>query len=274
MVTLALLLNLAASAADPSTFTIAALQLTPSSWDKEANYAKLERYAREAASKGAQVIVTPEGYLEGYVGNGKRSPGLTEEKYKEAGESIDGPLLTRARNLARELKVYLVVGFAEKRDAKTFNTVVIFSPEGAISSRYSKTHTLNDEPFNTKGREFPVIETPFGRWGTLICFDRQLPETARILAVKGAQLILLPSWGSYGEMNDIMMRVRAYENGVFLAFVHPKRSFVVGPTGDVIARGTSEEDQIVMTRIDLNAQVRARAPIGFRRPELYGDITK
>lgn len=267
-----ILFAMAASGAGGDSFVVAALQITPTAWDKEANMAKLDRFAREAAAKGAQVIVTPEGYLEGYVGNQGRSPGLTREKYMPVGEPVDGPVLKRIAALARELRVYLMAGFAESRDSKVFNTVVTFSPEGAISARYSKTHTLDDEPFNTKGAEFPVFDTPFGRWGALICFDRQLPETARILAVKGAQVIFVPAWGSYGEMNEIMMRVRAYENGVYLAFVHPKRSMIISPKGEIIAKAEPDQDRIVLATVDLDAQQRHRAPIRFRRPDIYGDL--
>ena len=104
-------------------------------------------------------------------------------------------MMIRVANLARELKIYLAVGFAERRNDRMFNSAVIFSPDGKITGRYSKSHTADDEPFNTKGGEFPVFRTPLGRWGTLICFDRQLPETARILALRGAQFILVPALG-------------------------------------------------------------------------------
>jgi N-carbamoylputrescine amidase len=188
------------------------------------------------------------------------------------GEAIGGAAVQRIGALARELRVYFLAGFAESRDGKVFNTVVTFSPDGAVAARYSKTHTLDDEPFNTKGAEFPVLDTPFGRWGTLICFDRQLPETARILAIKGAQVVFVPAWGSYGEMNEIMMRVRAYENGVYLAFVHPKRSLIINPKGEIIAKATPDEDHIVLSRIDPEAQKSRNAPIRYRRPEIYGDL--
>ncbi len=244
MFRLLVLTALAATAAD-SGYVVAALSLTPEPWDKQANYAKFERYARQAAARGAQVIVAPEGYLEGYVGNEKRTPGLTADRYAaEAAEPLDGPLLTRARLLAKELKVYLMLPFAEKRDGKVFNTAVMFSPAGAVASHYSKSHTMNDEPFNTKGVAFPVARTEHGRWGTLICFDRQVPETARLLALAGADTIFVPAWGGYGEMNDLMMRVRAYENGVNLAFVHPKRALLIDSSGNVLAQNQGETDQI------------------------------
>ncbi len=269
---LALLLAGFARAGD-ITFVFAGLSLTPEPWNKEANFAKMERYAREAASRGARVISTPEGFLEGYVGNEKRTPDLKRETYAAAGEEVGGPMLTRIAALARELKVYLLIGFAERREGKMYNSAVIFSPDGTIASQYSKSHTAADEPFNTKGTEFPVAETQFGRWGTLICFDRQLPETARILALKGAQFILVPSWGGYGEMNDVMMRVRAYENGVWLAFVHPKRCLIIDPRGTVVAQNSGESDQVVMATITIRGDNR-QFLLDQRRPELYDELMK
>ncbi|MBI4873011.1 MAG: carbon-nitrogen hydrolase family protein [Acidobacteria bacterium] len=262
----------AAVASDVS-FTIAGVRVMPERWDKQANFAKLERWTREAAARGADLVVAPEGFLEGYVGNEKSNPDLTREKYFAAGETLDGPLLGRVRSLARESKVYLSLGFAERRDERMYNTSVIFSPRGDLVSRYSKSHTNDDEPFNTKGAEFPVAETPLGRWGTLICFDRQLPETARILAVKGAQVILVPSYGMYGETNDVMMRTRALENSVWVAFVHPRRCLIADPGGKVAASDDGGGDQLVTARIVLDNRI-GRGPIRFRRPEIYGEILK
>jgi predicted amidohydrolase len=265
-----LLLASVAYAGDIS-FTFAGLTLTPEPWNKEANFAKLERYARQAAKQGAQVVAAPEGFLEGYVGNQGHSPGLERAKYFAVGEEIDGPLMTRVANLARELKIYLLVGYAERRKDRMYNSAAIFSPEGTVSGHYSKCHTADDEPFNTKGTEFPVFPTQFGRWGTLICYDRQLPETARTLTLRGAQLILVPAWGGYGEMNDIMMRVRAYENGVWLAFVHPKRCLVIDPKGRVVAKDAGEFDQVVTATIRIDPALR-QPSLERRRPELYQEI--
>jgi predicted amidohydrolase len=136
--------------------------------------AKFERYARKAAAQGAQVIIAPKGYLEGYVGNDKRTPDLGQDGFvAEAAEDLNGPLLNRVRALAKEVRVYLMIGFAEKRDGKVFNTAVMFSPAGAVASHYSKSHTMNDAPVHTKGTTFPVTKTKHGQGRTLICFDRQ-----------------------------------------------------------------------------------------------------
>ena len=88
-----------------------------------------------------------------------------------------------------------------------------------------------------------------GRWGTLICLDRQLPETSRILAIKGAQIILVPSYGMYGEINDVMMRTRAYENGVYVAFVHQKPALIIDPKGRGIANDRGDRDKNVIAII-------------------------
>ena len=263
---------LTAVAGDVS-FTVAGIRVMPERWDKQANLAKLERWTREAAQKGASLVVAPEGFLEGYVGNQASNPGLTREKYFGVGESIDGPLLARVRSLARELKIYLSLGFAERREDRMYNSSVVFSPEGDVALRYSKSHTNDDEPFNTKGREFPVAETPLGRWGALICFDRQLPETSRILAIKGAQLILVPAYGMWGETNDVMMRTRALENSVWVMFVHPRRCLVIDPSGKVIASDDGGGDQVVTARMVLDNRI-GRGPIRFRRPEIYEDLLK
>lgn len=266
---LSLLMLSAAALAQTPRFVVAGLRVMPDRWDKEANLRKLDTFAREAAARGANAVITPEGFLDGYVGNDRD---LDKKRYFDTAEPVDGPSLRRVRDLARELKIHLAVGFPELRGGQVFNTVAIFGPDGALVSRYSKTH-CGGEPHNTEGTEFPVVSTPLGRWGTLICLDRQLPETARILAIKGAQLILVPSYGMYGEMNDAMMRTRAYENGVYVAFVHPKRVLIVDPRGTVIASDRGDKDQAVLGEITLDSRI-GRGPIGARRPGIYGELLK
>jgi predicted amidohydrolase len=259
--------------AAPISFTVAGLRVTPARWDKEANFTTLAKYAREAKARGADFVITPEGFLEGYVANTHANPDTTEQRYRSVAEGIDGPLITRARSLARELKIYLLVGFAEARGTLIFNSAVIFSPTGEVTLHYSKMHTAHDEPFNTQGTNFPVAETPLGRLGALICYDRRLPETARILAIKGVQFLAVPAWGGYDEMNDALMRTRAFENSVFVAFVHPKRCLFIDPRGKVIAQDRGQGDELVTARILLDERI-GRGPIQDRRPELYREILK
>ena len=197
----------AAGAAEAPHFLMAGLRVMPDRWDKEANLRKLDQYARQAAAHGAKLVVTPESFLDGYVGNDKD---LNREKYFAVAEPLDGPFMNRVRKLARDLKIYLAVGFPELRGKQVFNSVVMFGPDGSLVTRYSKTH-CGTEQYNTEGAEFPVVEMPLARLGTMICLDRQLPETARILAIKGAQVILAPSYGMYERdqrRDDADARVR------------------------------------------------------------------
>lgn len=248
-------------------FVVAGLRVVPDRWDKQSNLKKLDKFAREAAAAGASLVITPEGFLDGYVGNDRD---LDKLRYFDVAEPVDGPSLRRVRDLARELKIYLAVGFSEKRGDRVYNSVVIFGPGGALVSRYSKTH-CGGEPHNTEGTEFPVVSTPLGRWGTLICLDRQLPETSRILAIKGAQMILNPSYGMHGEINDVMMRTRAYENTVYVVFVHPQRCLIIDPKGTIIAADNGKDDQIVMGKVLLDERI-GKGPIRARRPEIYGEL--
>ena len=256
-----------------NTLTVAGISVTPDRWDKEANLGRIEKYARLAAGRGAQLVITPEGFLEGYVANENKNQDLTRKKYEAVVEPIDGPSLGRLRALAKELGIYLAVGFAESRKGSLYNSVAVLSPEGKTTLHFSKAHTADDEPFNTHGGAFPVAETPLGRWGALICYDRQLPEPARILSIKGAQLIIVPAWGAYGDMNTAMMRTRARENSVYVAFVHPKRSMIIDPAGKIIAEDQGEHDQIVMAEIQLGDRIGS-GPIRHRRPDIYKEILK
>ena len=268
------LLAPALAVAGDISFTVAGISVVPQRWNKRVNLETIDRYARQAAGAGARLVITPESFLDGYVANDKQNvPFASREEYFAVGESIDGPMIRRLRGLARELKIYLLAGFAERRDDRMFNTVALLSPEGELVIRYSKTHTADDEPYNSKGAVFPVVDTPLGRLGALICMDRQLPETSRILAVKGAQIILVPSYGGYGEMNDVMMRTRAYENGVWVAFVHPKRCLFIDPRGKIIAKDDGSGDQLVTAKIVLDDKP-SPGPIRHRRPEVYGEILR
>jgi predicted amidohydrolase len=268
-----LLLSAARVWAGDVSLTVAGLRIMPERWNKAANLAKFEHYARDAAAKGANLALAPEGFLEGYVGNTSANPKTTEEKYRAAGEPIDGPSLRRVRDLARELKIHLGIGFAESRGGRMYNSFAIFGPAGELVLHYSKAHNADDEPFNTTGREFPVSSTALGRWGALICYDRQLPETSRILAIKGAQLILVPAWGGHGEMNDAMMRTRAFENSVWVAFVHPQRTLIIDPRGTIVAQDDGGGDQIVMARITFDSRI-GKGAIHSRKPELYRELVK
>jgi len=262
--------SLTSSPGEP--FVVATLKVMPRLNDKAGNYATFERLARQAAAQGASLILTPEGYLDGYAGNPRftkpdQMPGLSEP--------VDGPWVTKAAALARELKVFIAFGFSELRGDKVFNTIALFSPDGALHGRYSKSHVVNNEHY-APGLELPVFETELGRMGILICFDRRPPETARILALKGAQFILVPAYGEKSTPidEDILMQARAQENGVYIVYTSPRNAFAVDPEGAIISKVSGDTDELMFARLTLDGRIGDTNAIRVRRPELYGRLVE
>lgn len=264
---------------------IASASVLPDKWDKQGNWSRIEKMVRQAVQDGgAGLVVTPEGALDGYVINevneekdeSKRT--ALSKKFFELGEPMDGPYIHKACRLSRELGIYLVFGFLERRDKNLFNTAILIDPEGDIIGKYSKTHfaqgySINPD-FYKAGNEYPVFDTPFGKVGILICYDRQLPEPARILALKGAQVLLIPAYGSYtgpDGWNTILLRTRAIENKIPLVFCNPFQSLLITHRGDLKEIGSSGE--IVSFEIDTDPE-RDQNKFRNRRPPTYDQLLK
>ena len=253
---------------------VAGLSLKSRRWDKAANWRKAKRMLHRAARAGAELVCAPEGFLEGYI---VQEQGLTRDRYRAVGESVRrGAYVKEMRALCAELGVYLVAGFAERtgapaaKGARMYNSAALIGPRGEVVGVFRKAHDMGREPLNTKGEEFPVFQTQLGAVGIMICFDRQLPESARLLALGGARLICNPSAGMHGEMNDTMMRTRAYENGVWVIFSHPEDCLIISPKGQIVARADGP-DQVVVADIDFDA-AGGGGPGRHRRPEVYRDL--
>jgi predicted amidohydrolase len=252
-------------------FVVAAMCVAPKVWDKEHNFALLERYAHDAKNEGASLVVACEGFLDGYTSNPKFTPNLTRERFFKFGEPLDGPWLKRIGELAEELKIYLSLGFAERRGDNMHNSYAVFSPAGQIVLHYSKIHNL-DEPFSTPGNDFPVAKTDLGTLGTLICYDRRFPEVPRILALKGARILLIPSYDNETERNEMVLRTRALENGVWIVYVRQNQALVINPSAKIIARDKGQGDELVFARIDLGGE-QGTGEIFNRRPaEIYHEL--
>jgi predicted amidohydrolase len=202
---------------------------------------------------------------------------MTAERLREVAEPEDGMYVNRARNLARELGVSLVLGLSERRGDKFFNTSFFIDTGGSIVGRYSKSH-LNPktEALYSPGTEYPVFSTEFGKLGMLICFDRQPPEPARILGVRGAQLVLVPGYSrKVGEVDEILLlRVRAYENGYPIAWVSPHNVMMIDRDGKVLVEDRSREERIIYATFDLSAPAPERDAIALRHPERYQPLVE
>jgi len=246
--------------------------------DKEGNYLIAERLIRRAAGQGAEIVVTPEALLSNYL---CFTPGMTRERFLKAAEPLDGPYVDRLRALAAELGIHLVPCLDELSGDQVFCTALLIGPLGQLLGVYRKVHMgAGERRWWSQGDGFPVFDTGFGRVGMMICFDRQLPESARMLALQGAELILVPTAGAYGEKkyerNLAMMKTRAYENKVFVALAHSAEGLIVNPLGEVLARKGFDE-QVLVRRVDLDYVYESRDGdcrdlLAERRPELYASL--
>ncbi len=266
-----LLFAAAAMAAEGDLLRLGLFTAMPVKWDLEENWRVFERTLAAHASDGVQLVVTPECFLDGYVTPAKD---WTPERFAAiAQDAATSVYIKRLRDLAARYKIYIVFGLTENRGGKFYNTALLVDRAGNIAGRYSKTHLQNHDLRYAPGDDLPVFDTPWGKVGILICADRRWPETARVLRLKGARVVLIPSYGMWGLDNEWWMRTRAYENENFLAFAHPQVAFVADPNGAFAARLQSNVAGMLVCDVDLS-RVSDKRHIKDRRPELYGEIAK
>lgn len=254
--------------------------------DKQANLAIVEDFVRRAADQGADLVCFPELGTSGYRQD------LLADKLHMLAEPADGPSAQRIGRLAAEHGVWVVLPIIEASSVPgvVYNSVVLINRSGEVAGSYRKNHAYSTEGhYFAPGREMPVFDTDFGRIGIMICYDMGLPETARILTLQGAELILVPSaWCQEDEdIWDINIACRALENRCFLAAVNRVgsegatltmhgKSKIAGPRGETRAEGKRFVEDLVVATIDLDEIVPARVEIPYlrsRRPWSYGPLT-
>lgn len=203
--------------------------------DKEANLRRVEPMIREAAAKGAKIVVTTECFLDGYAIADKSIP---LEKYRSLGEPIpDGSFFRKLAALAGELKIHLVAGMLEADGEKRFNTAVLIGPDGGLIGKYRKQELGHELARNTPGSESLVFDTEFGKVGLMICADRRFPEIVGKFRDHGADFLLCPSGGMFGpKTNDPILQARSKENRLHIVFVHPAEFLVTDPDGKIADR--------------------------------------
>ena len=197
------------------TVRVAALSIKPKKWDKPANADKLEAYVRQAARQAPELIVAPEGFLEGYVVMDVVAHPEKAALMHEIAEPRDGPYVRRFRRLARELRVNLCFGFAERVGREVYNCAAFIGPDGQIRGTYHKTYfaegTHPTWSFNRIGTKLRAFDTALGRAGIVICADRANPLISRALVLDGAQFILIPSYGSRKKWQNEAVLARGRE---------------------------------------------------------------
>jgi predicted amidohydrolase len=269
----------------PPPFRVAAIQFEPTLFSKSANLEALLRLTDEAAAGGAKLIVTPEMATTAYCW-------ATRDEIASDVEPVPGPTTRRFAEIAADHDCWIVVGLAEV-DPETdiyYNSAVLIGPEGP-DGLYRKTHAYISEPKWAKDGDLglPVFETPIGRIAMTICMDACYPETARVPALAGADVICFPTnWLSEKSPSPSWM-ARAAENGVYLVAANryglergvqfSGGSAVIDPDGS-LQSVVDTGDGIVWGWID-PARARDKRPlsgrpedlIADRRPDAYGTMT-
>src|SRR5437763_2984266 len=271
--------------------TIALAQIDIAIADRERNLARMIQVLGETAAKRAKLTVFPEAALTGYCFK-------SMDEARPHAEPIPGPSTKRLTSVCRELDVFVIYGLLEADGERLFNACVLVGPDGVVGS-YRKIHLpfLGVDRFTTAGdRPFAVHEAAGMRIGMHICYDGGFPESARVLMLQGADLVVLPTnWrpGS-GRMASFAVNPRAIENNIYYGAcnrVGEERGFrfigqskICDPSGRALAEAAHDREEILYAEIDV-ARARqkkiVRVPmlheidrLRDRRPEMYEPIVR
>lgn len=252
-------------------FRIALAQVTASE-SKGDNLKRGTRLVAEAAQMGAKLLVLPENFM-AYTTldqSSKELWGIAEE--------VDGPFVSGLAAEARKRKLYVVVGITERSrtKGKVHNTVVMVGSDGKRIALHRKLQLFDSFGYTESSRFEPgadvegAFDTGIGRIGLMSCYELRFPEISRILAMQGAELIVVPTGWVAGRMKEehlhILARARALENTVFVAVasqtgrIFSGRSLVVDPFG-VSVVDAGEEEGLVTAQIDLDRITRVRKTV-------------
>ena len=275
--------------------------------DIAANIAKLEANIRDCASKGAQLVVLQELHNSVYFCQ------TEEAAICDLAEPIPGPSTERYGALARELGIVLVLSLFESRAPGIYhNTAVVIEKDGSIAGKYRKMHIPDDPAYYEKfyftpgDIGFEPIQTSLGKLGVLVCWDQWYPEAARLMALKGAELLIYPTaigWESSDTDDEkarqlnawiISQRAHAVANGLPVISVNrvghepdPSgqtngilfwgNSFVAGPQGEFLAQAGNDHPENMVVEIDMERSENVRRWWPFlrdRRIDEYEGLTK
>ncbi len=275
---------------------VAAIQCSLSD-SEEKNVMKITGYVKEAASKGAQIILPPE-LFQGYYFCRHEN-----EKFFTRAQTVnESRLLKHFSSLAAQLNVAIPVSFFEKDGPHFYNSLVMMDADGKSLGLYRKSH-IPDGPgyeekfyFKPGNTGFKVWNTRFAKVGVGICWDQWFPETARALVLKGAQVLFYPT-AIGSEPNDATLDTRLPWRRAMIghavsnctAVVAANRigteegqsfygnSFIADHQGNFLTEYKDQEEGVLISDLDLEKQSKYQAAFGFfrdRRPELYEDLIK
>lgn len=259
---------------------IAQLMTTES---KAENLGKAQIYIARAKQVGADIIVLPETYM-AFI------PTASGRSHAEVAEPLDGPFVKALAAEAKKQAIHVVCGVYESKTGekiRAYNTAVLLDDEGRLIHHYQKTHLYDAFAYQeSKGiiasdNAFTPVKTKLGMIGLLVCYELRFPEISRTLALKGAELLLVPTAWVAGPMKEehfqSLAKARALENTVFLGAadqtgnIYAGRSVIYNPMGVVMA-SRGEDEGLVIADIDLSQArtIRDKLPcLAQRRPQLY-----
>lgn len=275
--------------------------------DRAANIAKLQQNIRTCAAQGAELVVLQE------LHNGLYFCQTENTDVFDQAESIPGPSTETFGALAKELGIVLVLSLFEKRAPGLYhNTAVVLEKDGTIAGKYRKMHIPDDPAYYEKfyftpgDLGFEPIETSVGKLGVLVCWDQWYPEAARLMAMKGAELLIYPTaigWESSDTDEEkqrqlgawvTVQRGHAVANGLHVVTVNrvghetdPSgqtngiqfwgNSFVAGPQGELITEFSNDREEVQVVTIDKTRSENVRRWWPFfrdRRIDAFGGLTE
>lgn len=267
---------------------VALLQMAAAGNDQDANREKGEEYCRRAAAMGADIALFPEMWNVGYTNGFDEDRNDVQDYWRSQAVGPDDEYVVRFRELALELGMAIALTYLEKWQGAPRNTVALIDRSGAIVLTYAKVHTCDFfamESSCTPGDDFHVVSLSTAAGpvsiGAMICYDREHPESARILMLKGAEVVLVPNACGLEELRLGQFRARAFENSMALAMTnyaagHPHcngHSIAFDSRANLVVEAGAAEG-IFLAALDLDAIRAHRRETfwgnAFRRPHRYG----
>ena len=271
---------------------VALLQITPCGANLEANLKKGDEYCRKAKTLGADIVLFPEMWSTGYsefhmpgIDPSQKDCPLSFEEWKASAIDSESDFIIHFQHLAKELNITIVMNYLEKWNGPPRNSSTVIDSNGNILMTYAKVHTCDFTTMEancTPGDDFYVCELPVRgdrvKIGVMICYDREAPESARILMLKGAELILTPNACRLDEKRINQFQSRAFENAVGVAMAnYPKplqngHSCAFNSYGNkIFVAGQREGIFIIPFDMDKLRAHREKTIFGnaFRRPDKY-----
>jgi N-carbamoylputrescine amidase len=258
--------------------------------NKNDNIERGIKAVEEAATQDAELIVFPELAFEYFWPQKPASNG-----FQDLAEPVPGPTTEKFMDIARELGVSIVLNLFERDGGKTYDCSPVISGNGELIGKTRMVHILEAPCFHEKGYytpgnlEIEVYDINVGRIGVAICYDRHFPEYMRILALKGADLVIVPQAGAVDEwppgVFEAELQIAGFQNGYFTALANrvgkeecvtfAGESFVTNPEGKIVARAPKGSDFILY--YDINFEELKDSParnhfLSDRRPEIYSKL--